>query len=44
MVFQCPISCKNEVFVYFKQKESDNLGTTVVKTMFKFTNARAKGF
>ena len=32
------------IYLYISSKKPDNLGKTVVKIMFKFTNARAQGF
>ena len=37
MVFECPISCKNDV-LYILSKNSNNLDTITVKIMLKFTN------
>ena len=32
------------IYLYISSEKPDNLGKTVVKIMFKFTNARAQGF
>ena len=32
------------IYLYISSKKPDNSGKTVVKIVFKFTNARAQGF